>query len=246
LRKTALVTGAASGLGAAAAQRLAAGGWDVVAVDLDEDGLARTALRSPNTHTRTCDVSDSKAVEALVAETGAVHRVVHAAAISPLAPALEQPLDDVERVIRINYLGTVNIVRATLPGMLERGTGELILFSSLAAFVPAAKSSAYRAAKAAINAYAETLREEHGGSGVRFKVVCPRQVDTPAYRAALAADPSTAGAGMKAMPPRRVLDAIDRSLARDGLYVFPDAITRATVLTGRYAPGLLRRALARA
>ncbi|MFI0357716.1 SDR family NAD(P)-dependent oxidoreductase [Actinomadura sp. 9N407] len=246
MRKTALVTGAASGLGALAAQRFAAAGWDVVAVDVDEDGLARTALRSPNMHTRLCDVSDARAVEALVAETGAVHRVVHAAAISPLAPALEQPLDDVERVTRVNYLGTVNVVRATLPGMLERRGGELILFSSLNAFVPVAKTSAYRAAKAAINAYAETLRQEHAGSGVRFKVVCPRQVDTPAYRAASAADPSGTAAGMKAMPVRRVLDAIDRSLARDELYVFPDAITRATVLTGRYAPGLLRRALTRA
>jgi short-subunit dehydrogenase len=246
LRKTALVTGAASGLGALAAQRLAAAGWDVVAVDVDEEGLARTALRSPTMHTRTCDVSDAEAVQAVVTETGAVHRVVHAAAVSALGPALEQPLAEVERVTRTNYLGTVNVVRATLPGMLERGAGELILFSSLAAFVPAARSSAYRAAKAAINAYAETLRQEHGGSGVRFRVVCPRQVDTPAYRAAAAADPAGTASGMKAMPPGRVLDAVDRSLARDGLYVFPDAITKATVLTGRYAPNLLRRALARA
>ncbi|MFB4313364.1 SDR family NAD(P)-dependent oxidoreductase [Actinomadura sp. 21ATH] len=243
MRKTALVTGAASGLGALAAQRLAAGGWDVVAVDVDEDGLARTALRSPNTHTRACDVADPAAVEAVVAESGAVHRVVHAAAVSPLAPALEQPLADVERTLRIDYLGTVNVVRATLPGMLGRGAGELILFSSLAAFTPVAGSSAYGAAKAAVNAYAETLANEHRGSGVRFRIVCPRQVDTPAYRAAAAADPGGTAAGMRPMPPRAVLDAVDRSLAGDGLYVFPDAITRAVVLARRYAPGLLRRAL---
>ncbi|GAA2451898.1 hypothetical protein GCM10010191_82700 [Actinomadura vinacea] len=242
---TALVTGAASGLGALAAQRLAAAGWDVVAADVDEKGLARTALRSPNTRTRSCDVSDAGAVADLVAETGTPHRVVHAAAIGPLVRALEHPLDEVERVMRIDYLGTVNVVRAALPGMLERGRGELILFSSLASWVPTPKSSAYAAAKAAVNAYAETLLREHAGSGVRIRVVCPRQVDTPGFREAAAADPAATG-NMKGMPPGAVLDAVDRSLTRrGGLYVFPDRLTRATVLAQRYAPGLMSRMLAK-
>ncbi|GLZ03922.1 hypothetical protein Acsp03_13880 [Actinomadura sp. NBRC 104412] len=244
-RRTALVTGAASGLGALAAQRLAAADWDVVAVDLDEDGLARTSLRSPNTHTRTCDVADFKAVEGVVTEAGTVHRVVHAAATGPLVRALDQSLDEVERVLRINFLGTVNVVRATLPGMLERGRGELVLFSSPASWVPVAKSSAYAASKAAINAYAETLSREHARSGVRFRVVCPRQVDTPGFRAAAAADPAATGR-MKGMPPGAVLDAVDRSLARDGgLYVFPDPLTRATVLAQRLVPRLMDRVLGR-
>ncbi|MEU6036353.1 SDR family oxidoreductase [Actinomadura sp. NPDC047616] len=247
MKRTALVTGAASGLGALAAQRLAAAGWDLVAVDVDEDGLARTAARSPNTHVRVCDVADPKAVEEVVAEAGAVHRLVHAAAVGPLVPALEQPLDEVERVLRVDYLGTVHAVRAVLPGMLARGGGDLVLFSSLASWVPTPKTSAYAAAKAAVNAYAECVAAEHRGGGVRIRVVCPRQVDTPGFRAAAAADPA-ATAGMKGMPPRAVLDAVDRSLARrdELLYVYPDALTRATVLAKRYAPGLLRRVLARA
>jgi NAD(P)-dependent dehydrogenase (short-subunit alcohol dehydrogenase family) len=245
MKRTALVTGAASGLGALAAQRLAAAGWDVVAVDLDDRGLARTALRSPNTHTRTCDVADAKAVEGVVAEAGAVQRVVHAAAIGPLVPALDLPLDEVERVLRTNFLGTVNVVRATLPGMLERRRGEMILFSSLASRVPVAKSSAYAASKAAVNAYAETLTREHAGGGVRFRIVCPRQVDTPGFREAAKADPAATG-GMKGMPPGAVLDAIDRSLVRHGdLYVFPDPLTRATALAQRLVPRLLDRVLAK-
>ncbi|MFF5258671.1 SDR family NAD(P)-dependent oxidoreductase [Actinomadura viridis] len=243
MTRTALVTGAASGLGRLAAQRLAAAGWDVVAVDRDEDGLAATAPRSPNTRTRACDVADAAAVASVVAETGPVHRVVHAAAVSPLVPALEQPLDEVERVLRIDFLGTVNVVRATLPEMLERDRGELVLFSSLASWMPAPGSSAYAAAKAAINAYAETLRLEHRHSAVRIRVVCPRQVDTPAFRAALAANPGLTG-GLKPMAPGAVLDAVDRSLAaRDGLYVFPDALTRTLVRVKRHAPGLAARLL---
>jgi len=247
VRRTGLVTGAGSGLGALAAQRLAAAGWDVVAVDLDEEALARTALRSPNMHTRVCDITDPKAVEALVAETGAPHRVVHAAGIGPMEPALEQSLDEVERILRINYLGTVHVVKATMPGMLERGGGELVLFSSLASWVCTRKTAAYAASKAAINAYAEVLVQEHAGSGVKIRVVCPRQVDTPGFRKAAEADPAST-AGMKGMPPRVVLDAVDRSLARpaDDLYVFPGALAQITVGLKRHAPGLLRRVLARA
>ncbi|MEV4256655.1 SDR family NAD(P)-dependent oxidoreductase [Spirillospora sp. NPDC049652] len=244
--RTALVTGAASGLGALAARRLAAAGWEVVAADLDADGLDATAHRSPNTHVRVCDVADAEAVAALVAEAGPVHRVVHAAAVGPMVPALEQPLADVERVLRTDFLGTVHIVRATLPGMLERGGGELILFSSLASLLPVAKTSAYAAAKAAVNAYAEAVAAEHAGSGVRIRCVCPRQVDTPGFREAAAADPAATGR-MHGIPPGVVLDAVDRSLARPDhdLYVLPDPLTRAVARARRWAPGLTARLVGR-
>ncbi|MCP2335362.1 SDR family NAD(P)-dependent oxidoreductase [Actinomadura rupiterrae] len=240
--RTALVTGAASGLGALAARRLAAAGWDVVAVDLDTGGLAETARRSPNTHVRVCDVGDAEAVNALVAGVGPVHRVVHAAAIGPLVPALEQPLEDVENVLRTDFLGTVHVVRATMPGMLERGGGELVLFSSLASLLPVPKTSAYAAAKAAVNVYAEALAAEHAGSGVVIRCVCPRQVDTPGFRAAAADDPAATGR-MRGVPPGLVLDAVDRSLARPArdLYVFPDPLTRVVALARRWAPGTVRR-----
>ncbi|TDC63909.1 SDR family NAD(P)-dependent oxidoreductase [Actinomadura sp. GC306] len=199
MMRTALVTGAARGLGALAARRLAAAAWDVVAVDLDTDGLARTALRSPNMHVRTCDVTDPDAVADVVAMAGPVQRVVHAAMIAPAAPALEQPLAEVEHVLRTDVLGTVNVVRATLPGMLERGRGELVLCPDH----PVPGASAAAAASAAVAAYTDALWAEHGNQGVTFR--CCR---TPA--------------GVSA---RVVLDAIDRSLARPAgeLHVVPSA-----------------------
>ncbi|WP_026415658.1 SDR family NAD(P)-dependent oxidoreductase [Actinomadura oligospora] len=245
--RTALVTGAASGLGALAARRLAAAGWDVAAADLDADGLAATARRSPNTHVRVCDVADAEAVNALVSEVGAVHRVVHAAAVGPMVPALEQPLPDVEHVLRTDFLGTVHVVRATLPGMLERGRGELVLFSSLAALLPVPKTSAYAAAKAAVNAYAEAVAAEHAGSGVVIRCVCPRQVDTPGFRAAASADPAATGR-MRGVPPGLVLDAVDRSLAArpaHDLYVLPDPLTRAVARARRWLPGPTARLVGR-
>ncbi|MCW2917543.1 MAG: family oxidoreductase [Actinomycetia bacterium] len=243
-RRTALVTGAGSGLGALAARRLAAADWAVIAADVDGAGLARTALRSPTMHTRVCDVSDVKAVEEMVAEAGPLDRVVHAAGISLLGTALEQPLDDVERTWRVDFLGTVYVVRATLPGMLERAQGELILFSSLAGWVSPPKLSAYASAKAAINTYAEVLDQEYGGRGVKIRCVCPSQVDTPQFRRIAEEDPSVV-VNQKAMPAGVVLDEVERSLARDELFVFPGATARLAVRAKRFVPGLLQHVLSR-
>ncbi|MEU5883217.1 SDR family oxidoreductase [Spirillospora sp. NPDC047279] len=246
MKRLALVTGAGSGLGALAAQRLAAAAWDVVGVDVDPEGLARTAARSPNTHTRLCDVADPKAVETVVAEIGTPHRVVHAAAVSPMGLTLEQPLDEVERVMRVDYLGTVHVVRATMPGMVARGRGELILFSSLAGWLPARTTSAYGAAKAAVDNYAETLFQEYGDSGVTIRVVCPAQVDTPGLRAAAERYPA-AGRGPR-MAAREVLDEVDRSLARPAhdLYVLPGRRAKSAVFLRRHAPRLMDAAVRRA
>ncbi|MDL4814700.1 SDR family NAD(P)-dependent oxidoreductase [Actinomadura opuntiae] len=181
MRRTALVTGAARGIGALAARRLAAAAWDVVAVDRDEEGLAATAFRSPNTHVRTCDITDPKDVADILAMTGAVHRLVVASA--PGAP--DTPAD---AAVRNGFLGTVDIVRAVLPGMLERGAGEVIVIA------PPASSPASSATAAAACAYVEALADEQRGRGVAFRCASP-----------------SAG-----VPARLVLDEIDRSLARSG------------------------------
>ncbi|QFG21757.1 SDR family NAD(P)-dependent oxidoreductase [Actinomadura sp. WMMB 499] len=178
MRPTALITGAAGGIGALAAQRLAAAAWDVVAVDTDEPGLARTALRSPNTHTRTCDVTDPKAVAAVLAVAGPVHRLVCAPATPPT---------DLEHVLRQDVLGVANAVDAALPGMLDRGRGEIIVLTG-----PPSRSPAHAAATAAVTVYLHALAAEHPAPGVRFRHAT--------------AHPDVAH--------RDVLDAVDRSLAR--------------------------------
>ncbi|MFV2175174.1 SDR family NAD(P)-dependent oxidoreductase [Actinomadura sp. LOL_016] len=178
MRPTALITGAARGIGALAARRLAADAWDVVAVDADEPGLARTALRSPNTHTRTCDVTDPKAVAAVLAVTGPVHRLVCA----PAAPST-----GLEHVLRQDVLGAAHVIEAALPGMLDRGRGEIIVLTA-----PPSRSPAHAAATAAVAAYLHALAAEHPAPGVRFRHA--------------AAHPD--------VPHRDVLDAVDRSLAR--------------------------------
>ncbi|MWA05485.1 SDR family NAD(P)-dependent oxidoreductase [Actinomadura sp. LD22] len=181
MRRTALVAGAARGTGALAARRLAAAAWDVVAVDTDEAGLAATAFRSPNTHVRACDITDPKDVADILGVTGAVHRLV----IAPALPAPEPPVDE---AMRDGFLGPAGLIRAALPGMLERGAGEVIVI------VASGASPATAAAAAAARAYIEALAAEQRGRGVAFRCASP-----PAE-----------------VPARLVLDEIDRSLARPG------------------------------
>ena len=239
----ALVTGAASGIGEATAVKLAADGWTVAAVDIDAAGLAALGRRVSGVQTHVCDVSDETAVDSLPAAVGQVDRLVHAAAISRPCRALEQPREDVDRIWRVNFVGTVNIVRAFLPAMVERRRGELVLYSSLDGWVPARNMSAYAASKAAVNAYAEVLATECRGSGVKIRCVCPALVDTPLYRQYAAENPEVVAHGRRrtVVRPSVVVDAVDRSLAGGGLFVFPGAVAKAGVMLRRHCPRLLDR-----
>ena len=236
---TALVTGAASGIGEATAIKLAASGWTVAAADVDPDGLAALAQRISGVQTYVCDVSDERAVDSLRTPIGPVARLVHAAAIARLGRALEQSREDFDRIWQVNFVGTVNVVRAFLPAMVERGQGELVLYSSLDGWVPARKMSAYAASKAAVNAYAEVLAAEHKGSGVKIRCVCPGRVDTAQYRGLAAEDPAAVAHHRSTMPVSVVVDAVERSLAGDGLFVFPGAVAKAGIRLRRHFPRLL-------
>ena len=129
---------------------------------------------------------------------------------------------------------------AFLPAMVERGRGELVIYSSLDGWVPARKMSAYAASKAAVNAYAEVLAAEYRGSGVKIRCVCPG-VDTPQYRSLAAEDPAAVADHRSIMPASVVVDAVERSLAGDGLFVFPGAVAKAAITLRRHFPRLLGR-----
>jgi NAD(P)-dependent dehydrogenase (short-subunit alcohol dehydrogenase family) len=238
----ALITGAASGMGQLSAWRLAAEGVKVAALDIDEAGLERTATRAPSVVPIVCDVRDWAAVQQAVAhvehELGPIDRVTNAAAIAPTAPLLEQPVEVIERLMAINYLGTVHVTKATVPAMLHRGHGDLVNFASLAGWLPSLGFGAYSATKFAVVAFTETLAHEIAGRGVRVACVCPPIVDTPLL------DQVGEGAqdlldATKAIQPEQVLDAIERSIDRGELFVWPTVETRIAQLVRRLAPGVL-------
>jgi NAD(P)-dependent dehydrogenase (short-subunit alcohol dehydrogenase family) len=245
----ALVTGAASGMGQLAARRLAAAGAAVAAVDVDEQGLDTTVSRAPTMRPWVCDVTDAAAVERVLKEVeaafGPVDRVVHAAGICLPGGLAEQPVHEIERTIDVNYLGTARVVKAALPGMLERRRGDIVMFASLAGWLPSPLLGSYAASKHAVVAFAEVLAYESRGSGVRVACVCPPIVNTPMVDGIRARDERALG-GQDGIEPGVVLDAIDRALSAGELFVLPGRGTKTVWRTRRFAPRLIWRQIERA
>ncbi len=235
------VTGGGSGMGRLAAQRMADAGAKVAAVDVDEAGLAETAEGREGIHTWRLDVTDNQAVLETVKEVedrlGPIERVYNAAAIMPTGLLLEQDTETITRIMDVDYNGLVHVAKATLPGMLERGRGDLINFASIAGWGPTLHFGAYNAAKFAVVAFSEVLYHENRGRGVRIIAVCPPPVATPLLAQATS-KPRMLERG-KPIPPGRVLDAIERDLAKGKPFCFPTAQTKLAQVLRRFAPGLV-------
>jgi NAD(P)-dependent dehydrogenase (short-subunit alcohol dehydrogenase family) len=184
--RTAIVTGAASGIGRCFAETLAARGTVVGLLDVAADGLqsAAGAIRASGRRVETgiADVSDAAglrtAVDALVASLGGVDLVVHCAAILGPGHFAEQPAEAFERVIRTDLLGTANIVRTTLPA-LRATRGAIACLASTAAVHGWPALGAYSAAKFGVTGFCDAIRSELARDGVTLTVVFPLLIDTP-------------------------------------------------------------------
>ena len=241
--KVALVTGAASGMGQLAAQQLASAGAAVAAIDVDEEGLRQTASGHESIRNWAVDVTNPQALEAAVRqveeEVGPIECVYNAAAIMPSGLLLDQDRELIHRIMEINYGGTVNVTLATLPGMLERGRGDLINFASMAGWVPLLHFGAYNASKFAVVAFSEVLYHENRRRGVRIACVCPPPVATPLLEQATS-KPRLLDE-MPPIQPGQVLDAIERSLAKGELFVFPGWRSKLSWRLRRWLPGRVWR-----
>jgi NAD(P)-dependent dehydrogenase (short-subunit alcohol dehydrogenase family) len=235
------ITGGGSGMGRLAAQRMADAGAKVAAIDINEVGLAETAEGREGIHTWRIDVTDNEAVLATVKQVedrlGPIDRVYNAAAIMPTALLMDQDAESIVRVMEIDYNGVVHVAKAILPGMLERGRGDLINFASIAGWGPAMHFGAYNAAKFAVVAFSEVLHHENRGKGVRIIAVCPPPVATPLLDQATSRPKVLEHAG-KPLAPGLVLDAIERDLAKDKAFCFPTAQAKFAQILRRYVPGL--------
>jgi NAD(P)-dependent dehydrogenase (short-subunit alcohol dehydrogenase family) len=240
--RVALVTGAASGMGQLSAWRLAADGVLVAAVDIDDEGLDRTALRAPQVRPFVVDVCDVDGLARTVAdveqELGPIDRVVSAAAIAPTRKLADQPIAEIQRVMEVNYFGSVNVIKAALPAMLARNQGDLVQFGSLAGWLPSQCFGAYSASKAAVVSFTETLSHELRDSGLRIVCVCPPVVDTPLLEQVREHAPQ----GFERQPrirPEEVLDSIEAALDRGELWAFPGRGTPTLWRLRRFLPAVL-------
>lgn len=227
--KIALVTGGASGMGRICALRLAKRGARVAIFDLNEEGLRSTAAEHPQIQAFRCNIADQQEVNARIAEVvaslGAIDHLVHAAALMPAHALADQSADSVESLFKVNFFGTVYLIKALLPAMQQRASGTMILFGSIAGFAFVPKMGAYCATKAAVNTYVECLQNETRGSGVAIHLVCPPAVNTPLIDQTISTD--TPGSIKEAQKsgrlanPEKIVDAIDRGVARGKDIIYP-------------------------
>lgn len=178
--KRIFITGGASGLGRALAERYARAGWRVCIGDLDETRCAETmgALHGARaSHALRCDVTREEnlqaAAEWLRANWGGVDVVINNAGVAQAGSFIDTPVTDWQWIIDINLLGVVRGCRAFIPMLRAQGRGQLVNVASMAGLIHPPRGSAYNATKAAVVALSETLQLEVGGNGIDVSVVCP-------------------------------------------------------------------------
>ena len=186
--KTAIVTGAASGIGEAVAVELAARGATVIASDMDAEGLERVvaaiAKAGGKAHARVADVSEPAAMEALVKfaqdKGGTLHLAVNNAGIGgPQNPVGEYPLDGWKQVIDVNLNGVFYGLRYQIPAMERAGGGAIVNMASILGSVGFANASAYVAAKHGVLGLTKTAAMEYSAKGIRVNAVGPGFIATP-------------------------------------------------------------------
>jgi NAD(P)-dependent dehydrogenase (short-subunit alcohol dehydrogenase family) len=189
--RTAIVTGAASGIGRSFAETLAAAGTAVGLLDVAAQQLAQVAdtIRSGGgrVHTRVADVSSAAdlgaAMQALIAELSHLDLLISCAAILGPGHFKEQPAEAFERVLHIDLLGTANVVRAALPA-LRQSRGAIACIASTAAVHGWPALVAYSAAKFGVAGFCDAMRAELANDGISITTVFPLLIDTPLLKGA--------------------------------------------------------------
>ena len=188
----ALVTGASSGIGAAAARGLAAQGAAVAVVARRRDRLEQLAqaIRSADGDVLVvgADVADQSqaaaAVERVVGELGRLDTVVNNAGLMLVGPVLDAPTAEWQQMLAVNVQGLLNMTQAALPHLIRaaqdspREVADLVNISSTAGRVARAGTAVYNLTKFGVNAFSEALRQEVMGQRVRVSVIEPGTVDT--------------------------------------------------------------------
>jgi 2-keto-3-deoxy-L-fuconate dehydrogenase len=176
--KRALVTGAGSGIGAAVARRLAAGGAAVVVADVHLGALVDLAAELDADLVK-LDVREEEDVAPAMAD---LDILVNAAGIGSTTTAPETPVAVWDDVFSVNARGTFLCCKHAIPRMVARGGGSIVNIASVAALVGLRRRAAYSASKGAVVALTRALAIDHIGDGIRVNVVCPGTVDTPWVR----------------------------------------------------------------
>jgi len=238
--KTVLITGASSGIGAALALEFGRRGASVGLLARREEALLEVAAKVEAAGGRALavavDVRDAVEVKSAVAKVserfGRVDVLVANAGKGELTLARAFDIEVVTQVLAVNLLGAMNSVAAVLPGMLERGSGQIVGISSLAAYRGFPGSGAYCASKAALSTFFESLRVELRPSNIYVTTIHPGFIDTPMTRGRNRKMPFLQDAERAAQLMIRAIETRRRT------YAFPWQLA-AIARVGRWLPAAL-------
>lgn len=248
-----VVTGAARGVGALLARKLAARGASLALVGLEPDELKQVAASiGERAAGWTADVTDREAMTRVAAEVverfGRIDVVVANAGVATGGPFLDSDPEAFDRVIQVNLLGSVTTARAFLPALLD-SRGYLLQIASLAALTPAPMMAAYCASKSGVEAFAHSLRGEVGHRGVKVGVGYLSWTDTDMVRGA---DEDEVLRGLRARLPwptnrtyplEPAVDRIAAGIVRRSPHVYGQAWLRGMQSVRGYLPSVIGGAL---
>lgn len=214
--KTALITGASSGIGAVYADRLARRGYDLVLVARDAAKLSALAGRleadtGRKVETIAADLgvsADLRRVEQRLASDDSIAMLVNNAGLGAVKSLVDSTPEELDTLINVNVSALTRLTRAAAPGLAARGAGAIINISSIVALKPELLNGVYGGSKAYVLALSQSLHHELGGKGVQVQAVLPGAIATPFW--------DRAGHAVDQLPPEWVMtpeDLVDAALA---------------------------------
>lgn len=183
-RRTALVTGGASGIGFATLQRLLRDGYAVATIDADSPGLDRVRALAPEGDVLAyeADLRDAaangEAIDDVIGRWGRLHVLVNNAGIGVAASTVDTSLEDWDAIVGVNLTATFTMCRHVLPQMIDAGGGAIVNVSSVAGVVGVRNRAAYCASKAGVVGLTRAIAVDHAAQGIRANAICPGTVET--------------------------------------------------------------------
>ncbi len=223
--KHTLVTGAASGIGAAIAEIFAAAGAIVTIADRDEAGARAVATKiGGSAKGLALDVTSEDACEEAIQTIGALDVLVNNAGVGSVGTILQTTGEDMDRMYAVNVRGVFNMTKAFLPAMVARKSGNVINMASVGGVVAVRDRLAYCTTKFAVVGLTKSVALDHGADGIRCNCICPGRVETPFVQARLREYPDPEEA-YRAMSATQLFGRMIRpdEIAAAALYLASDA-----------------------